>query len=438
MPVLDPAAEEVVEPERDRQRLLLVDGAHEPDEARETVERDVRVHVRLDRLRERAEVAEDAHRVELVGHRAQEAALPGHARVVVRRLARADVGERLAAVEAVGAAGNDVDARLPLAPGRPRDLVDEPLLDVDLDAAERVDEVGEAEQVDERVVVDAEAEQLRDRLLERGCALADRRRGPRRARSAAPSNGFSSAPSGTWARLRGTPNATARPVPCCAATRMIVSVRAPTLPGPSSVPSSRIVVQGFDFAGFASASTRAARSSGATSPGPSRSTSAHSHASFGTHSGSGTATVDEQDATAVAGGVAGRLLVREDGLERVVAADGHVAGGEVRRRGQRDESGDSDRPAAARSVDDRKEAEGEQGEVEPEQEREEAAVDRVERAPGREREHAEQERGGEAEQHEPAAAGAAVQLPRAGHEHREEAGDQHSVVLRIQSGGDHL
>ena len=96
----------------------------------------------------------------------------------------------------------------------------------------------------------------------------------------------------------------------------------------------------------------------------------------------------------------------------------------MRRRGQRDESGDPDRPAAARSVDDREEAEGEQGEVEPEQEREEAAVDRVERAPGREREHAEQERGSEAEQHEPAAAGASVQLPRPGHEHREEAGDQ--------------
>ena len=112
-----------------------------------------------------------SHRVELVGHRAQEAALPGHPRVVVRRLAGADVGERLAAVEAVGAAGNDVDSRLALAPGGPRDLVDEPFLHVDLDAAERVDEVGEAEQVDERVVVDPKPEQLRDRLLERRCAL---------------------------------------------------------------------------------------------------------------------------------------------------------------------------------------------------------------------------------------------------------------------------
>ena len=78
----------------------------------------------------------------------------------------------------------------------------------------------------------------------------------------------------------------------------------------------------------------------------------------------------EQHAAAVAGGVAGRLLVGEDGLERVVAADGHVAGGEVRSSGQRDERGDSDRPAASRGVDDREEAEGEQGEVEPEQERE--------------------------------------------------------------------
>ena len=83
------------------------------------------------------------------------------------------------------------------------------------------------------------------------------------------------------------PNAAARPVPCCTAARMIVSVRAPQLPGPSSVPSSRIVVHGFGDACFAAASTRASASSGATSPGPSRSTSAHSQASFGTHSGSG-------------------------------------------------------------------------------------------------------------------------------------------------------
>ena len=71
---------------------------------------------------------------------------------------------------------------------------------------------------------------------------------------------------------------------------MIVSVRAPQLPGPSSVPSRRIVVHGFVLAGFASATTRAPASSGATSPGPSRSTSAHSQASFGTHCGSGTTT----------------------------------------------------------------------------------------------------------------------------------------------------
>ena len=44
------------------------------------------------------------------------------------------------------------------------------------DAAERIDEVGEAAQVDERVVVDANAEQPRDRLLER------RRAGSRAAR----------------------------------------------------------------------------------------------------------------------------------------------------------------------------------------------------------------------------------------------------------------
>ena len=69
-----------------------------------------------------------------------------------------------------------------------------------------------------------------------------------------------------------------------------MSVRAPQLPGPSSVPSSRIVVHGFVVAGFVSRDDAASASSGATSPGPSRSTSAHSHASFGTHSGSGRTT----------------------------------------------------------------------------------------------------------------------------------------------------
>ena len=115
----------------------------------------------------RREVPQHAHRVELIGHRGQEAALPGHPRVVVRVLPRPDVGERLAAVEVVAAAGLDVDPRLRLAPCRPRHLVDEPLLDEDPDTAEPVDEIGEAAQVDERVVVDPDAEQARDRLLER-------------------------------------------------------------------------------------------------------------------------------------------------------------------------------------------------------------------------------------------------------------------------------
>jgi hypothetical protein len=84
--------------------------------------------VRLDRLRQRAEVADRADGVELVGHRAQEAALPRHPRVVARVLARAHVGERLAAVEAVLPAGNHVDLRLRLAPRGPRDLVDEAFL----------------------------------------------------------------------------------------------------------------------------------------------------------------------------------------------------------------------------------------------------------------------------------------------------------------------
>ena len=67
----------------------------EPDEAREPVERDVGAHVVLDRVRERLEVPQHAQRVDLVGERAQEAALARHARVVVRLLARPHVCERL-------------------------------------------------------------------------------------------------------------------------------------------------------------------------------------------------------------------------------------------------------------------------------------------------------------------------------------------------------
>ena len=95
-----------------------------------------------------------------------------HPRVVARVLARADVRERLAAVEAVRAAGDDVDRRLRLAPRRARHLVAEPLLDEDLDPAERVDEVGEADEVHERVVVDADPEQRRHRLLQVARALS--------------------------------------------------------------------------------------------------------------------------------------------------------------------------------------------------------------------------------------------------------------------------
>src|SRR5207342_1644142 len=67
----------------------------------------------------------------------------------------------------------DVDPRLRLAPRRPRHLVVQPLLDEDLDPAERVDEVCEADEVDERVVVDPDREQGRDGLLQvAGAGLA--------------------------------------------------------------------------------------------------------------------------------------------------------------------------------------------------------------------------------------------------------------------------
>ena len=109
-------------------------------------------------------------RIELVGKRAQEAALPRHPRVVVRVLARPHVGERLVPVEVVRAARIDVDPRLRLAPRRTRDGVVQSFLHVDRHAAERVDEIGEAAQVHEGVVVDAHAEQLRHGQLERARA----------------------------------------------------------------------------------------------------------------------------------------------------------------------------------------------------------------------------------------------------------------------------
>ena len=129
----------------------------------------------------------------------------------------------------------------------------------------------------------------------------------------------------------------------------------------------------------------------------------------------------EQDGAAVAGGAA-RLLVREDAVEHLVAADGDPGGRDVRRGGQRDEDGEPDRPPAARGVDDGEDPESEEREVDGEHGREEPAVDRFELRPLDDQEQADEEHGGEAEEDEAAPSRAEVQLTGSGQEHREHTG----------------
>ena len=70
----------------------------------------------------------------------------------------------------VGPARIHVDAWICLAPRWSRHFVDDALAHPDLHSAERVHEVAEPVQVDHRVVVHAQAEQARNRLLERSRA----------------------------------------------------------------------------------------------------------------------------------------------------------------------------------------------------------------------------------------------------------------------------
>ena len=232
-------------------------------------------------------------------------------------------------------------------------------------------------------------------------------------------------------------------MPCWMAARMIVSVRAPQLPGPSSVPRRRIVVHGFVFAGFASATTRASASSGASSPGPSRSTSANSQASFGTRRGNGTTTCARR--TFPGTFRVARLLVCEDVLEHAVAADGQVPGGDMRSGGERDERGETGRPAAARGVQDREEPEREQCEVDTEDGRNQPPVDTpncIHRDPRGEQETPpEPQAARDPEQDESASPCAVVELTRPGKKHREESGHQslwRRGVRRIGVGVDQL
>ena len=125
---------------------------------------------------------------------------------------------------------------------------------------------------------------------------------------------------------------------------MIVSVRAPQLPGPSSVPRRRIVVHGFVFgrlrvgehARVGLERRRLARAE-PLDERPLPRVLRHPLRQRHDH-------VREEDAAPVTRRAA-RLLVCEDVLEHAVAADGQVAGGDVGSGGERDEHGQSGRPA---------------------------------------------------------------------------------------------
>ena len=129
----------------------------------------------------------------------------------------------------------------------------------------------------------------------------------------------------------------------------------------------------------------------------------------------------EQHRAAVAGRPA-RLLVGEDAVEHVVAPDRHPGGRDVRRDGQSHEQSQAHRPAAAGGIDDREEPQAEQRQIDREHRRDEPAVDRLELRPLDDDQQADEEEGGETQEHEAATLRAQVQLARPGHEHREDAG----------------
>src|SRR5918995_1200670 len=419
-------AEEVLSAERDRERLVRIDGADEPDERGQAVQRDVGVHVGLDSPGERAEVADRAYRIELVRHRAQEAAMARHPCVVARVLARADVGERLAAVEAVRPAGHHVDLRLRLAPGRPCHLVAESLLGDDLDAAERVDEVGEAEEVDEGVVVDADAEQRRDRLLQvPGARLTaaraavegiDRlleRRPLRPERDLGEIAGNAERGGAAAAVLDrreddrvGAGAEVARP--------LVGAEQEDRRPGLRHRPlraceDARVGLERRHLAGAEPLDER---------PFP----HVLRHPFGQRHD-----PVREQERAAVAG-CAARLLLREDAREHLVAADRHPRRGDVGHRREHDEGGDEDGKRAAGGVDDGEDAEGEQCEIGQEDDRYDPAVyarERVQREPGSDDQSGYDDRHRDGHKDEPTPRGSSVQLAQSGDDRRQEAGDDH-------------
>ena len=145
-----------------------------------------------------------------------------------------------------------------------------------------------------------------------------------------------------------------------------MSVRAPQLPGPSSVPSRRIVVQGFVLAELL---VREDARVGLERRHLSRSEPLHERPlprvlrhplrQRCDH-------VRDEDAAPVARRSAW-LLVREDVLEHVVAADRQVSGGDMGSGGERHEHGQSAATAATPDVGNREEAEREHRKVDREQ-----------------------------------------------------------------------
>ena len=213
---------------------------------------------------------------------------------------------------------------------------------------------------------------------------------------------------------------------------MIVSVRAPQLPGPSSVPSRRIVVHGFGDGGLrvredARVGARAARPrpdrAARRAPTPRR-PSAPTPAA-GRHD------VREQDGAAVAGRPA-RLLVGEDALEHVVAPHRDPGGGDVRRGGQGDEYGDEQRhrsATASTTANTRNASKARSAAriaVTIDRSMPESASSETHDARSEAADH-DAER--DAEQHEPAPRGPPIQLADARHEQRQEPGDEHRLSV---------
>ena len=205
-----------------------------------------------------------------------------------------------------------------------------------------------------------------------------------------------------------------------------MSVRAPQLPGPSSVPSSRIVVHGrvagrrrlseCDQVGRALERLRLARPEPlgeAELPAVAR------HALGQLRQRSCAGEEEPSGREDVAG-----LLLGEDLLEHAVAAHGHVAGRDVRGGDEQCEQRQADGAAAAPHVRDGEEAEREQREIGDEQGCDEAPVDLREGRRGGEREDGEQEPAADREQDGPAPSRADVELARAGEHCREEPRDE--------------